>query len=79
MSERILDYRSEDIPPESCTVCGAPIVKREKRGTVYISGPADREFAAKYGVTGDGEATTVYWTWWCSVDDTHEWGPVLLG
>jgi hypothetical protein len=76
MDARLIDYRLET--PSVCPNgdCGAAVrVTGEKRGNVNISGPADRAWAARYGLEGDGPAETIWNTWECEAG--HE-GPVLL-
>lgn len=71
--ERIIDYR-----PETPTVCecGARVhVTGEQRGQVYLSGPADLQFAAAYGITTEGPVETIWHTYEC--ERGHE-GPVLF-
>lgn len=78
--ERIIDYRPEqetDIPV-ACPVCGMTIEREAVRGSVTVSGPADRAFAARYGIDGDGPAETIWWRWWCPNAPDHPAGPTLL-
>jgi hypothetical protein len=79
---RVADYRPEQERneiPAACPECGAAITRSESRGCVSVYGPADREAMVPYGITEDGPVTTILWNWHCSADETHCWGPVLIG
>lgn len=72
--ERVMDYR-----PDTPTVCecGAAVrVTGERRGEVYLSGPADLAMAAEYGITTEGRAVTIWHEYVCS--NGHH-GPSLMG
>jgi hypothetical protein len=80
-ARRIIDYRPEmrEEIASACPQCGAPVTITEERGEVSISGPADRAWAAKYGIEGDGAAETRWLSWACSTESSHYWGPILHG
>jgi len=78
---RILDHRDAMLRaeiPEACSTCGAPIAIGEEASRWYVSGPADLENAAKYGIAGEGWVEVRSLRWECSADIEHEYGPILL-
>lgn len=71
-----IDYRDEE--PTACEYCGGPVHVLEANGSVYVSGPADLEWAAEYGITTEGWYRTRWYEWQCMGDADH-YGPLLQG
>jgi hypothetical protein len=76
MIDRIIDYRGEDPAPVRCPECGSPVLLSLHYGRVHIHGPADRAFAALYGIEGDGPVTTMWESWSCFACEAF--GPILM-